>query len=191
MRAAIVGLAGATLRAEEAALLRRYQPAGVILFARNVHDPGQLTSLVASLRGVLPAHGVVAVDQEGGRVARLRPPHWRAHPAAAMLSDDALATIDAYAWPGNVREIENCMKRAVIMADGQFIATHDLGLDIEGAEPKIFNLRQVRDDAERGAVMQVLGKVEGNIARAAEMLGVSRPTLYDLMKRFGIKWNAP
>lgn len=104
-----------------------------------------------------------------------------------MLSDDAMAAIDAYGWPGNVREIENCMKRAVIMADGQFITPDDLGLDIEGAEPRIFNLRQVRDDAERGAVMQVLAKVDGNIARAAEMLGVSRPTLYDLMRRFGIR----
>ncbi len=105
----------------------------------------------------------------------------------AMLSDDALAAIDTYAWPGNVREIENCMKRAVIMADGQFISADDLGLDLAGAEPRIFNLRQVRDDAERAAIMQVLGKVEGNIARAAEMLGVSRPTLYDLMRRFGIR----
>ena len=104
-----------------------------------------------------------------------------------LLSDDALVAIDSYHWPGNVREIENCMKRAVIMADGQFISTDDLSLDLEGAEPRIFNLRQVRDDAERGAVMQVLAKVDGNIARAAEMLGVSRPTLYDLMRRFGIR----
>ncbi len=103
------------------------------------------------------------------------------------LSDEALAVVDAYAWPGNVREIENCMKRAVIMADGQFITPDDLGLDVEGAEPRIFNLRQVRDDAERAAVMQVLAKVDGNIARASEMLGVSRPTLYDLKRRFGIR----
>ena len=103
------------------------------------------------------------------------------------LADDALAAIETYGWPGNVREIENCMKRAVIMADGQFIAAEDLALDVEGLEPKIFNLRQVRDDAERAAIMQVLGKVDGNIARAAEMLGVSRPTLYDLMRRFGIR----
>jgi two-component system NtrC family response regulator len=104
-----------------------------------------------------------------------------------VLSDDAMIAIDAYQWPGNVREIENCMKRAVIMSDGQFITADDLALDVENAEPKIFNLRQVRDDAERGAIMQVLGKVDGNIARAAEMLGVSRPTLYDLMRRFGIR----
>lgn len=104
-----------------------------------------------------------------------------------VLSDEALAAIEAYAWPGNVREIENCMKRAVIMSDGQFIGPDDLALDVEDAQPRIFNLRQVRDDAERAAIMQVLGKVDGNIARASEMLGVSRPTLYDLMRRFGIR----
>ena len=104
-----------------------------------------------------------------------------------VFGDDALAAIDAYAWPGNVREMENCIKRAVIMCDGQYVSADDLGLDVEISEPKIFNLRQVRDDAERNAVMQVLGKVDGNIARAAEILGVSRPTLYDLMRRFGIR----
>ena len=87
MRAAIVGLAGPTLEANEAALLRRYQPAGAILFARNVRDLQQLAALVAAVHDVLPAHGVVAVDQEGGRVARLRPPCWRAHPAAARLGE--------------------------------------------------------------------------------------------------------
>ncbi len=85
MRAAIIGLAGTTLDASEAALLHRYQPAGAILFARNVHDPVQLAALTAALHDALPAHAVVAVDQEGGRVARLRPPHWRAHPSAGRL----------------------------------------------------------------------------------------------------------
>ena len=104
-----------------------------------------------------------------------------------VLGDDALAAIEAYAWPGNVREMENCIKRAVIMSDGQYVSAEDLGLDVEASEPRIFNLRQVRDDAERNAVMQVLSKVDGNIVRAAEILGVSRPTLYDLMRRFGIR----
>ncbi len=104
-----------------------------------------------------------------------------------VLADDALAAIDAYQWPGNVREIENCMKRAVIMSDGQFITADELNLDVENTTPRIFNLRQVRDEAERGAIMQVLGKVDGNVARAAELLGISRPTLYDLMRRFGIR----
>ncbi len=84
-RAAVVALAGSTLDAAEAALLRRLPPAGVILFGRNVRDPQQLAALVASLRAVLPAEAVLLVDQEGGRVARLRPPHWRAHPPAGAL----------------------------------------------------------------------------------------------------------
>jgi beta-N-acetylhexosaminidase len=84
-KAAIVGIAGPTLLADEAALFRAHPPAGVILFARNIHDPAQLARLNTSLRRVLPRHAVLMVDQEGGRVARLRPPHWRAHPPAAVL----------------------------------------------------------------------------------------------------------
>lgn len=85
MKAAIVGIAGAALDPAEAALFRTHPPAGVILFARNVVDPPQLAALVAALRRVLPQRAVLMVDQEGGRVARLRPPHWRAHPPAAAL----------------------------------------------------------------------------------------------------------
>lgn len=82
-RAAIVGIAGAVLTADEAALLRACPPAGVILFARNIATPEALRALVAALRAVLPAGAVLMVDQEGGRVARLRPPHWPAQPPAA------------------------------------------------------------------------------------------------------------
>jgi beta-N-acetylhexosaminidase len=85
MKAAIVGIAGPRLAPAEAAMLRRYSPSGVILFARNVEEPGQLRALTAELRGVLAPGAVTMVDQEGGRVARLRPPHWRAHPPAAEL----------------------------------------------------------------------------------------------------------
>jgi beta-N-acetylhexosaminidase len=95
MRAAIVGIAGLVLDQAEIALFRRLPPAGVILFARNVGDPGQLRSLTAGLRGVLPAEAVIAVDQEGGRVARLRPPGWMAHPAAGRIG--ALHVMDAAA----------------------------------------------------------------------------------------------
>ncbi len=84
-KAAIVGIAGPVLLQEEAALFRAHPPAGVILFARNIQDPEQLAYLVASLRRVLPADAEFMVDQEGGRVARLRPPHWRGHPPAAAL----------------------------------------------------------------------------------------------------------
>ena len=81
--AAIVGIAGTALSGEEAALLRAWPPAGVILFGRNIAGPEGLAGLVATLRLVLPEGAVLLVDQEGGRVARLRPPHWRAHPPAA------------------------------------------------------------------------------------------------------------
>jgi two-component system NtrC family response regulator len=72
------------------------------------------------------------------------------------------------------------------MADATTIATGDLGLTA-GPEPTAVNLRQVREEAERNAVLRVLGRVNGNLSRAAELLGVSRPTLYDLMHRFGLK----
>ena len=85
MQAAIVGIAGPILLPEEAALLRRHPPAGAILFSRNIQNPPQLAALIASLRRVLPRNAVLMVDQEGGRVARLRPPHWRAQPPAAAL----------------------------------------------------------------------------------------------------------
>ncbi len=85
MRPAIIGIKGLRLTPDEAALLRNLEPLGVILFARNVADPGQLAALTAELRAALPAESVLMVDQEGGRVARLRPPHWRAHPPARAL----------------------------------------------------------------------------------------------------------
>lgn len=85
MRAAIVGIAGPTVLPAELDLFRAAPPAGVILFGRNVVDPPQLAALTAALREALPAESVIAVDQEGGRVARLRPPHWRAHPAAGVI----------------------------------------------------------------------------------------------------------
>ena len=84
-RAAIVGIAGPDLLAGEAALFRAFPPAGVILFSRNIQDPPRLAALIAALRQALPADAELMVDQEGGRVARLRPPHWLAHPAAATL----------------------------------------------------------------------------------------------------------
>lgn len=83
--AAVVGLAGAALGRDEAALLRELPPLGVMLFRRNVVDPGQLAALVGALRDLLPAETMLFVDQEGGRVARLGPPHWPAHPPASLI----------------------------------------------------------------------------------------------------------
>jgi len=103
------------------------------------------------------------------------------------FSQEALATIESYSWPGNVREMENCIKRSVIMAEGSQISVEDLGLQASPQAEEPLNLRQVREDAEYKALVKVLARVDGNIAKASDLLGVSRPTLYDLMKRFGLK----
>jgi len=110
------------------------------------------------------------------------------HCGNMSLSEDAVRAIEAHAWPGNVRELENCIKRAVIMADGSQITREDIGLELDpGSQPEFIDLRRIRDDAERGAVVTALGRANGNVVRAAEILGVSRPTLYDLMHRLGLK----
>ncbi|AHJ63063.1 Anhydromuramoyl-peptide exo-beta-N-acetylglucosaminidase [Granulibacter bethesdensis] len=85
MKAAIIGLSGLSLTPAEEAMLHTQRPAGVILFRRNVSDPAQLKALTARLRSILPSEAALLVDQEGGRVARLRPPHWRSHPPAAVI----------------------------------------------------------------------------------------------------------
>jgi two-component system NtrC family response regulator len=104
------------------------------------------------------------------------------------LADDAIRAIEAHSWPGNVRELENCIKRAVIMADGAQISQDDIGLaPPTGNENEFIDLRQVRDAAERTAVVTALGRANGNLARAAEILGISRPTLYDIMHRLGLR----
>jgi two-component system NtrC family response regulator len=107
--------------------------------------------------------------------------------SSLSFSAEALAIIESYLWPGNVREMENCIKRAVIMAEGAQINGEDLGLSASSTMEEPINLRQVRDEAEYKALVKALARVDGNIAKAAELLGVSRPTLYDLMNRHGIK----
>ena len=103
------------------------------------------------------------------------------------MRPEAIEAIEALPWPGNVRELENVIKRAVIMADGPTIGAADIGLGDVASEAAVLNLRHVREQAERSAVLRVLGRVNGNLSKAAEVLGVSRPTLYDLMHRFGLK----
>lgn len=103
------------------------------------------------------------------------------------FSNDAIEMIENHAWPGNVREMENVIKRAVIMADGIQITAQDLGLKAGATESEPLNLRQIREEAERRAVVRALGRTNGNIVQAAELLGVSRPTLYDLINRCGLK----
>ncbi len=103
-----------------------------------------------------------------------------------LLREDALRVIGNHPWPGNVRELENRIKRAVIMADENQITAEDLELDGGKDESSIFDLRRAREEAEKRAVIAALARCDGNIVKAAELLGVSRPTLYDLMHRIGI-----
>ncbi len=105
------------------------------------------------------------------------------------LSSDAVNAISAHRWPGNIRELENCIKRAVIMTDGNQVTAEDLALPLpaNGAADEVIDLRTVRDEAEKRAVITALSRANNNVLRAAELLGVSRPTLYDLMHRFGMK----
>ncbi len=104
------------------------------------------------------------------------------------FAPDAIAAIDSHAWPGNVRELENRLKRAVIMADGKTIGAGDLDLGggnaNEGALP--INLRAAREIADRRAIHQALTRTEHNISGAAKLLGISRPTLYDLIKQYSL-----
>jgi two-component system NtrC family response regulator len=102
------------------------------------------------------------------------------------FTPDAVAVIEHHPWPGNVREMENCIKRAVIMSDCNRIEAADLDLPGGQQEAEPLNLRQVREQAEREAVLRALARVDGNIAKAAELLGISRPTLYDLIGRYEI-----
>ncbi len=102
------------------------------------------------------------------------------------LAPDAIRAIQAYRWPGNVRELENRIKGAVIMAEGVVVTAADLGLEDPGDDPEYLNLRVARQRAEAQAVRQSLAVAKGNLSRAAELLGVTRPTLYDLLGKHSI-----
>jgi two-component system NtrC family response regulator len=102
------------------------------------------------------------------------------------FSDDAMQAIEAYNWPGNVRELENKIKGAVIMADGKFVTAADLGITAGEVEEESLNLRTVRQQAESKVIRVALTRSYGNISKAAEMLGVTRPTLYDLLNKYGM-----
>ena len=112
------------------------------------------------------------------------------NPKVQGLAPDAIAAIDAYAWPGNVRELENRIKRAVIMTDGKMIGTDDLDLPCGTEEaPSTINLRAAREVADRRAIRQAMSRTENNISSAAKLLGISRPTLYDLLKQYQLSAN--
>ncbi|WP_313536509.1 PEP-CTERM-box response regulator transcription factor [Sphingomonas sp.] len=101
------------------------------------------------------------------------------------FAPDALAAIDAWGWPGNVRELENRIKRAVIMAEGKMVHAEDL--DLAPGDAAAINLRAVREAADRQAIRHALARSDGNVSAAARLLGISRPTLYDLLKAYDLQ----
>ena len=103
------------------------------------------------------------------------------------FTPEAVDTIDSYAWPGNIREMENRIKRSLVMCDDKLVTSDDLGL--HSNESTFLNLRQVRHQAEKSAIIRALGMTESNISAASKLLGVTRPTLYDLMKKYNIIVN--
>ena len=109
------------------------------------------------------------------------------NPMVKGLAPDALAAIDGWQWPGNVRELENRVKRAVIMADGKLVAAADL--DLPGGTSEVsnpLNLKSARENTDRKMIRHALARSEGNISSTAKLLGISRPTLYDLLKQYDL-----
>ena len=102
------------------------------------------------------------------------------------FSKDSISAMESYGWPGNVRELQNRIKRAVIMSDGKHITASDLELDRVTTENMNFNLKDIREKVERQAIVRAMSHANGKVAPAAELLGVSRPTLYDLIKKLNI-----
>jgi two-component system NtrC family response regulator len=109
------------------------------------------------------------------------------NPSVKGFAPGALAAIENWGWPGNVRELENRLKRAVIMADGKLITAEDLDLIAGAAESLPVNLKAAREAADRHVIRKALAQTDGNISGAAKLLGISRPTLYDLLKQYGLQ----
>jgi len=109
------------------------------------------------------------------------------NPQVKGFGPGALDAINTWRWPGNVRELENRMKRAVIMADGKLITADDLDLPSDREQALPVNLKAARETADRKAIRQALARSENNISNAAKLLGISRPTLYDLLKQYDLQ----
>ena len=110
------------------------------------------------------------------------------NPSVTGFAADALAAIDGWGWPGNVRELENRVKRAVIMADSKLVKAEDLDLGEEQEEAsQVLNLKSAREKSDRKMIRHALARSEGNISSTAKMLGISRPTLYDLIKQYDLQ----
>jgi two-component system, NtrC family, response regulator len=110
------------------------------------------------------------------------------NPQIKGFSASALSAIDQSEWPGNVRELENRIKRAVIMSEGKFVGASDLEFGEDDDEDALtINLKAARELADRKAIRRAIARTEGNISSAAKLLGISRPTLYDLLKQYELQ----
>jgi two-component system, NtrC family, response regulator len=109
------------------------------------------------------------------------------NPQLTGFAPGAIEAINNWAWPGNIRELENRMKRAVIMAEGKLITAADLDLPNGEAEAMPVNLKAAREEADRRAIRQALARADNNISKGAKLLGISRPTLYDLLKSYDLQ----
>ncbi len=143
----------------------------------------RLAEIVVRIPSLAERHGdsVLLAKHFLHRFAREMNPHVKG------LSPGALAAIDEWPWPGNVRELENRMKRAVIMADGKLVSAEDLDLEARTEAALPVNLKSARELADRRAIRQALARSENNISSTAKLLGISRPTLYDLMKQYDLQ----
>jgi two-component system NtrC family response regulator len=109
------------------------------------------------------------------------------NPQVKGFAPDALAALNSWGWPGNVRELENRLKRAVIMAEARMVTAVDLDLAGDEEAELMLNLKSARELSDRKAIRLALARTEGNISSTAKLLGVSRPTLYDLLKQYNIQ----
>jgi two-component system NtrC family response regulator len=100
------------------------------------------------------------------------------------FTEDALNAMLGHKWPGNIREMQNKLKSAVIMADNKFITADDLGLSANSSQTSVSTLRKVREQAETQAIRQAYNLSNGNLSKAADLLGVTRPTLYSLIDKY-------
>jgi two-component system NtrC family response regulator len=105
------------------------------------------------------------------------------------FSDDAIEAMLSHSWPGNIRELQNKLKSAVVLAEGSVINADDLGLiaKVKDTQPMVLNLREVRELAESKAIRRAYHQSEQNISRTAELLGVTRPTLYSLIDKYHLE----
>jgi len=143
----------------------------------------RLAEIVVRIPGLAERHGDAVLLAK----AFLKRFSGEMNPTVTGFAPDALTAIDGHEWPGNVRELENRVKRAVIMADGKLVHAEDLDFGGDGEEEAdVLNLKAAREQSDRRVIRHALARSEGNISSTAKMLGISRPTLYDLLKQYDL-----